>query len=105
MADYKQPSVELADDKLEFKKKNRPLGAKVIDIFGQAEKRQRAIDLGLSPMVLPPIQRSGVATYRSLNHNRINPSLTRPEPADPKTIVLPGSYKFYDRGEADPTKR
>ena len=99
------PAVELAEDKLEFKRRPKTLGAKVIDMFGEKEKRQRAIDLGLSHIVLPPIQRRGVATYRSLNYNRINPSLTKPEVADPKTIVIPGSYKFYDRGEPDPTKR
>lgn len=84
-------------------KNPRRRGAVLINIFGDKEKKRRAIDLGLSDLILPPITRKSVATYRTVNQSPINPA-TKQE-ADPKTIILPGTYKLYDWGEADFTKR
>ena len=84
-------------------KNPRRRGAILVNIFGEKEKKRRAIDLGLSDLILPPITRKTVATYRTVNSNPINPA-TKKE-AEPKTIILPGTYKLYDWGESDFTKR
>lgn len=95
----KEEKPEMKGDDINFRKR----GAVLIDIFGKQEKRKRAISLGLSDLILPPITRKSIATYRVVSQNVINPA-TRQE-ADPKTVILPGTYKLYDWGEGDFTKR
>lgn len=79
--------------------------AKVISAWGDVEKRRRAVDLGLSGIVLPPYTRKGIATYKGIHMDKPDPSSTFKLPPEPQDILLQGTYKFYDRGEIDPTKR
>lgn len=83
--------------------KRGKVGARIYDMFGNEEKRRRAIDLGLSEIVLPPITRKTVAKYRTIGQDKINPSTG--QIADPQDVLIPGTYMFYDRGAADLTKR
>jgi hypothetical protein len=82
--------------------KKKP-GARMIDQFGKIEKRNRAIDIGISDMVLPPITRKTIATYRILGTDQINVSTG--QPVEPIDVLIPGTYMFYDRGQTDLTKR
>lgn len=94
---------ELEEKPVVQQERKGKVGARVIDQFGKEEKKRRALDLGLSDFVLPPITRRTVATYRILGVDRIDPSSG--QLADPKSVVLPGTYMFYDPGEQDLTKR
>lgn len=95
----------MGDATLAVKPKQQPASAKVIDQWGNAEKQRRAINLNLSSIVLPPMTRRGVATYRVITNDIINPSSTFRELAEPQTIILPGTYQFYDKGKPDPSSR
>lgn len=82
--------------------KKKP-GALMIDQFGNEEKKRRAIDIGVSDMVLPPITRKTIATYRILGTDQINVSTG--QPVDPIDVLIPGTYMFYDPGQKDLTRR
>jgi hypothetical protein len=75
------------------------MGAVVIDIFGNKERRRRAIDLGLSDLILPPVTRKSIAKYRVLSKEEINPATK--QLADVQPIYLEGNYMLYDKYEAD----
>ncbi len=79
------------------------IGAKVFDQYGNLEKKKRAMQLGISDLLLPPFTRKTVATYRLLGTDRIDPSSG--QLADPKSATIPGTYMLYDKGQQDPTSR
>jgi hypothetical protein len=79
------------------------MGAVVIDIFGSKERRKRAIDMGLSDYVLPPITRKQTAKYRVIGGDQINPATKMLAEVQP--IFLEGNYMFYDPGQGDLSKR
>lgn len=82
----------------------RKPGAKIIDRYGDLEKKRRKIDFfGVSDMCLPPITRNTVATYRILGMDEIDRSTGQPK--EPVDVLLPGTYIFHDRGEMDLTKK
>lgn len=85
--------------------KTQPGAVKIIDKWGNVEKNKRATTLGLSSMVLPPMTRRGLATYRVITNEIVNPSSTFREKADPQTVIIPGTYSFYDPGITDPANR
>lgn len=74
-------------------------GAKIINEYGELERRRRPMNLGLSDMVMPPVMRKQVAKYRILGGDKIDPSTKMP--ADPVDIMYPGTYMFNDIGETD----
>lgn len=81
-------------------------GAVIKDIFGNREQMRRRIvnNLGLSQMILPPLVRKGMATYRViLDKDQINPATK--QPAEPQPITIPGSYMLHDKFEPDPSNR
>lgn len=82
--------------------KRKP-GAKVIDQFGDVERKRRRVDMGISDMMLPPYTRKGMATYRVLGTDQISRSTG--EPVEPVTVLVPGSYVLYDKFQVDPSKR
>lgn len=79
------------------------MGAVVIDIFNSKERRKRAIDMGLSDYVLPPITRKQTAKYRVIGGDQINPATKMLAEVQP--IFLEGNYMFYDPGKSDLSKR
>jgi hypothetical protein len=79
------------------------MGAVVIDIFGNKERSKRAIHLGLSSFVLPPITRKLTAKYRVIGGDAINPATKMLAEVQP--IFLEGNYMFYDPFEADFSNR
>lgn len=78
-------------------------GAVMKDIFGSPERKKRAIDMGLSDLILPPITRKTIAKYRVIGGDQINPATG--QLADVQPIYLEGSYMLYDKGEGDLSKR
>lgn len=99
------PEVDVEEQPKESKKyksyDKAKRGTVFIDDFGK--RKRRGIDLGLSDMVLPPITRKTIATYRVLQGQVKNPA-TKDYP-DPQPLYLPGSYLFYDKYEPDLGKR
>lgn len=78
-------------------------GSRMIDRYGKLEKKRRAIDIGISDLLLPPVTRKSIATYRILGTDQIN--ISTKEPVEPVDVMLPGTYMLYDPGQGDFDKR
>lgn len=76
---------------------------KVVSVDGRAERKKRAVDIGLSDLILPPWTRGVTAVYKILSSTRIDPA-TKQE-AEVKDVLMPGSYMLYDKFEPDPLKK
>jgi hypothetical protein len=70
---------------------------------GQELRRKRAVDIGLSEKILPPLTKGVMAVYRLIASTRIDPATK--ELAGDKDISLPGHYMLYDTFEPDPLKK
>lgn len=79
-------------------REKQPSASRIVNSWGRKEKQKRALDMGLSELVMPPVTRQRVATYRVIQRHPFDPSTTHHEPADPQTVILPGTYKFFDKG-------
>lgn len=97
------PETNVQESPKPLFEKKKP-GAKMIDQFGNLEKRRRKVDFfGVSDICLPPVTRKTIATYRMLGMDQIDRSTN--QPVEPVDVLLPGSYVFYDRGEQDLTNK
>lgn len=76
---------------------------KIYDIDGRLERKKRAVEIGLSELILPPWTRGITAKYKILSSERIDPATGKtPEPKD---VEMPGTYMLYDKFEKDPLKK
>jgi hypothetical protein len=80
---------------------NRPT-AKVVE-FGHALRKRRAVSLGLSELIIPPITKNVRAVYKLLSSGRPDPA-TKQLP-EPKDAIYPATYTLDDRFEPDPIRR
>jgi hypothetical protein len=78
---------------------NRPT-AKVYDFDHKAIRKRRAVSLGLSELIIPPITKGGLAKYRVIVDPNMKDRRTGQSP-DPVDLMLPGSYTLIDKYEAD----
>jgi hypothetical protein len=72
----------------------------------KSRRYKRAVALGLSELILPPITRNRIAVYQYTGgkpDNYIDPS-TKQKP-EPKDASLPGTYILYDKFEPDLVKK
>jgi len=79
---------------------------RIIEAEGKEKRKKRAVDLGLSDLILPPMTRNTIAVYQytgGLDPDFIDPS-TGQKP-DLKDAVLPGTYWFHDKFETDLVKK
>jgi hypothetical protein len=100
MAQQKDADLE----PISFDPAKRKPGVKVYDANMVLARRRRILqNLGISDLVLPPITKQTMATYRVIQSHKINPATGKPN--DPVPVSIPGTYLFYDLGEGDPSRR
>jgi hypothetical protein len=96
------PMAEVFADVAEMNLDDRPTVA-VIQEGSKSQRRRRSVSLGLSELILPPFTKGKIAKYRAVYRDQIDPATNlRPDLTD---VLLPGTYQFYDKFEADPLRR
>lgn len=85
--------------------KGTPMPRATVVEDGKEKRRKRAIDMGISEFLMPPITKRTTAVYEIIGTDKPDPSRTdrgKPEEID---VIMPGTYMFHDTGESDLTKR
>ena len=96
------PMAEVYSDVAEMDPDKRPT-VEVVREDGKSQRRRRSVSLGLSELILPPFTKGKIAKYRAIYRDQIDPATNlRPELTD---VLLPATYQFYDKFEADPLHR